>query len=89
MLPSHSSQTPPTTPIKPIGDLEKRHIRQDLSCESMVLGGVVLAVLIGTRDQFAKIFNNDSSVVSLTAQNHAQNGRDMCRPRRTSIVPFS
>jgi MATE family multidrug resistance protein len=35
---------------------------------SMVLGGVVLAVLIGTRDQFAKIFNNDSSVVSLTAE---------------------
>ncbi|KAJ5245273.1 hypothetical protein N7489_005369 [Penicillium chrysogenum] len=35
---------------------------------SMVLGGVVLAVLIGTRDQFAKIFNDDSSVVSLTAE---------------------
>lgn len=35
---------------------------------SMVFGGVVLAVLIGTRDHFAKIFNDDRSVVQLTAE---------------------
>ncbi|CAG8168183.1 unnamed protein product [Penicillium nalgiovense] len=35
---------------------------------SMILGSVLLAVLIGTRDHFAKIFNDDASVVSLTAE---------------------
>ncbi|KAL4947603.1 mate-domain-containing protein [Aspergillus filifer] len=35
---------------------------------SMVLGGVVLAVLMGTRDHFAKIFNSDERVVNLTAE---------------------
>ncbi|KAL4930900.1 MATE family efflux transporter [Aspergillus undulatus] len=34
---------------------------------SMILGGVVLAVLMGTREDFAKIFNSDERVVSLTA----------------------
>ncbi|KAL8830952.1 MAG: hypothetical protein Q9170_005501 [Blastenia crenularia] len=34
---------------------------------SMLLGAVVLAILMGTKDHFAKIFNNDSDVVSLTA----------------------
>ncbi|CAL5870810.1 uncharacterized protein PFLUO_LOCUS5050 [Penicillium psychrofluorescens] len=35
---------------------------------SMVVGGVVLALLMGTRDRFAKIFNDDASVVKLTAE---------------------
>jgi multidrug resistance protein, MATE family len=35
---------------------------------SMVLGGVVLAILMGTRSHFAKIFNNDERVVRLTAE---------------------
>ncbi|KAL9002510.1 MAG: hypothetical protein Q9188_004566 [Gyalolechia gomerana] len=35
---------------------------------SMLLGAVVLAILLGTRDHFAKIFNNDASVVRLTAE---------------------
>ncbi|CAG8084447.1 unnamed protein product [Penicillium olsonii] len=34
---------------------------------SIILGGVVLVVLIGTRDHFAKIFNNDPNVIKLTA----------------------
>ena len=35
---------------------------------SMVLGAFVLAILLGTRNDFAKIFNNDPAVVKLTAQ---------------------
>ncbi|OJJ77295.1 hypothetical protein ASPBRDRAFT_114925 [Aspergillus brasiliensis CBS 101740] len=35
---------------------------------SMVLGGAVLAVLMGTRHVFAKIFNSDEGVVQLTAE---------------------
>ncbi|KKA24099.1 hypothetical protein T310_1911 [Rasamsonia emersonii CBS 393.64] len=35
---------------------------------SMVLGGVVLAVLMGTRNHFAKIFNDDERVVRLVAE---------------------
>ncbi|OJJ61849.1 hypothetical protein ASPSYDRAFT_85548 [Aspergillus sydowii CBS 593.65] len=35
---------------------------------SMLLGGVVLAVLMGTRHDFAKIFNSDERVVRLTAE---------------------
>ncbi|KAL2830079.1 mate-domain-containing protein [Aspergillus cavernicola] len=35
---------------------------------SMVLGGVVLGVLMGTRDEFAKLFNSDEGVVRLTAE---------------------
>ena len=35
---------------------------------SMILGGVVLAILMGTKDHFAKLFNNDVSVVRLTAE---------------------
>jgi MATE family multidrug resistance protein len=35
---------------------------------SMFLGGVVLAVLMGTRQDFAKIFNSDERVVQLTAE---------------------
>lgn len=34
---------------------------------SMILGGVVLAILFGTRNNFAKIFNDDPDVVQLTA----------------------
>jgi MATE family multidrug resistance protein len=35
---------------------------------SMVLGGVVLAILMGTRNNFAKIFNDDERVVRLVAE---------------------
>ncbi|KKY17010.1 putative mate efflux family protein [Phaeomoniella chlamydospora] len=35
---------------------------------SMFLGALVLAVLMGTRNHFAKIFNNDPAVVKLTAE---------------------
>ena len=35
---------------------------------SMLLGGVVLAVLMGTRNDFARVFNDDDQVVKLTAQ---------------------
>ena len=35
---------------------------------SMVLGAIVLAILMGTKDHFAKIFNNDPDVVKLTAE---------------------
>ena len=34
---------------------------------SMLMGGVVLAILMGTRNVFAKIFNDDEAVVRLTA----------------------
>lgn len=34
---------------------------------SMILGAVVLAILMGTKDHFAKLFNNDVDVVRLTA----------------------
>ena len=35
---------------------------------SMLLGGVILAILLGTKDHFAKIFNHDPAVVKLTAE---------------------
>ncbi|KAL2222210.1 putative MATE efflux family protein subfamily [Thermoascus aurantiacus ATCC 26904] len=35
---------------------------------SMVLGSVVLAVLMGTRNDFARVFNDDPRVVALTAR---------------------
>ncbi|KAI9730350.1 MAG: hypothetical protein M1834_005860 [Cirrosporium novae-zelandiae] len=35
---------------------------------SMVMGTVVLAILWGTKENFAKIFNNDPDVVKLTAE---------------------
>ncbi|KAL8762368.1 MAG: hypothetical protein Q9184_001630 [Pyrenodesmia sp. 2 TL-2023] len=35
---------------------------------SMLLGAVVLAILMATKDHFAKIFNNDSAVVKLTSE---------------------
>ncbi|KAL9022516.1 MAG: hypothetical protein Q9185_000423 [Variospora sp. 1 TL-2023] len=35
---------------------------------SMLLGAIVLAILMGTKDHFAKIFNHDSQVVKLTAE---------------------
>lgn len=35
---------------------------------SMFLGAIVLAILMGTRDNFAKIFNDDASVVKMTAE---------------------
>jgi len=34
----------------------------------MILGGLVLAVLMGTRNNFARLFNDDEQVVRLTAQ---------------------
>lgn len=37
-------------------------------CPSMLLGGVVLAVLMGTRSHFAKLFNDDDRVIRLTAE---------------------
>ncbi|PYI26497.1 MATE efflux family protein [Aspergillus indologenus CBS 114.80] len=38
------------------------------ACLSMVLGGIVLVVLMGTRHDFAKIANSDARVVELTAE---------------------
>ena len=35
---------------------------------SMILGSVVLVILLGSKDHFAKIFNNDVDVVKLTAE---------------------
>ena len=35
---------------------------------SMLLGAVVLAILMGTKDNFARLFNNDEHVVRLTAE---------------------
>ncbi|USW47739.1 Putative multi antimicrobial extrusion protein [Septoria linicola] len=35
---------------------------------SMVLGTVVLAVLMGTKDNFARLFNDDAQVVKLTSE---------------------
>jgi MATE family multidrug resistance protein len=35
---------------------------------SMLMGAVVLAILLGTRNHFAKIFNHDERVVKLTAE---------------------
>lgn len=35
---------------------------------SMFLGAIVLAILVGTRNHFAKIFNDDPQVVQLTAE---------------------
>lgn len=35
---------------------------------AVTFGGIVLAILMGTRDHFAKIFNNDPAVVELTSE---------------------
>ncbi len=35
---------------------------------SMALGAVILAILVGTKDNFARIFNDDEDVVRLTAK---------------------
>ena len=35
---------------------------------SMLLGAIILAILMGTRNHFAKIFNSDPDVVKLTAE---------------------
>lgn len=35
---------------------------------SMLMGALVLAILLGTKEHFAKIFNDDEEVVSLTAK---------------------
>ena len=35
---------------------------------SMILGVIILAILMATRDNFAKIFNDDEAVVKLTAE---------------------
>lgn len=37
------------------------------ACLSAILGAIVLAILMGTKEHFAKIFNNDPDVVKLTA----------------------
>jgi MATE family multidrug resistance protein len=34
---------------------------------SMILGGIVLAILMGTKEHFALLFNDDEKVVKLTA----------------------
>ncbi|KAJ5672908.1 transporter [Penicillium longicatenatum] len=41
------------------------HLATVLAC---VFGVVVLAILMGTRDHFAKIFNNDPQVIDLTSE---------------------
>ena len=35
---------------------------------SMIMGALILAILLGTKDHFAKIFNDDPAVVKLTAE---------------------
>lgn len=35
---------------------------------SMILGAIVLAILMGTKDNFARLFNDDAQVVKLTAE---------------------
>lgn len=35
---------------------------------SMIMGAIVLAILLGTKEHFAKIFNDDEDVVRLTAK---------------------
>ena len=35
---------------------------------SMILGAIVLAILMGTKDNFARLFNNDDQVVKLTSE---------------------
>ena len=35
---------------------------------SMILGVIILAILLGTRNHFAKIFNDDEDVIKLTAE---------------------
>jgi MATE family multidrug resistance protein len=35
---------------------------------SMIMGALILAILMGTRNHFAKIFNDDEKVVKLTAR---------------------
>jgi multidrug resistance protein, MATE family len=35
---------------------------------SMLLGAIVLAILMGTKDRFALLFNDDQKVVKLTAR---------------------
>ena len=35
---------------------------------SMILGAVVLAILMGTKEHFALLFNDDTKVVKLTAR---------------------
>ena len=48
-----------------LGARRAAYIATVLSC---ILGGIVLAILMGTRNHFAKIFNNDPRVVELTAE---------------------
>lgn len=47
------------------GAMRAAHLATVLAC---VFGAVVLAILMGTRDHFAKIFNNDPRVIDLTSE---------------------
>lgn len=38
------------------------------ACLAMILGGIMLALLMGTRHSFARIFNDDERVVDLTSR---------------------
>ena len=46
------------------GAMRSAHLAIIIAC---IFGGVVLALLMGTRDHFAKIFNNDPKVIELTS----------------------
>ncbi|KAJ6110506.1 hypothetical protein N7486_002741 [Penicillium sp. IBT 16267x] len=47
------------------GAMRASHLATIIAC---VFGAVVLAILMGTRDHFAKIFNNDPRVIALTSE---------------------
>ncbi|KAJ5536380.1 hypothetical protein N7513_009566, partial [Penicillium frequentans] len=47
------------------GAMRAAHLATVLAC---VFGAAVLAILMGTRDHFAKIFNNDPRVIDLTSK---------------------
>lgn len=38
------------------------------ACLAMLFGAIILAILMGTKDNFARLFNDDEQVVRLTAQ---------------------
>lgn len=46
------------------GAMRSAHLATALAC---VFGGIVLAILMGTRSHFAKLFNSDPRVISLTS----------------------
>ncbi|KAJ5745323.1 hypothetical protein N7520_010505, partial [Penicillium odoratum] len=49
----------------PKGAMRASHLAAIIAC---IFGAVVLAILMGTRDHFAKIFNNDPRVVELVSE---------------------